>query len=58
MNSHLSLKTPDGHNKACDMVKLIKDDYGDRMVVFLLRIEVMSAAQTLDSDGFCDGKSM
>ena len=40
------------------MVKLIKDDYGDRMVVFLLRIEVMSAAQTLDSDGFCDGKSM
>jgi predicted nucleic acid-binding protein len=58
VQSHLSLKTPDGHTKGCNMVRLIKTDYGDRMVVFLSQIDVLSAAQTFDSDEFCDGRVM
>jgi hypothetical protein len=56
VKSHLSLKTPNGHNKGSDMVRLIKADYADRMIVFLLQIDVLSTAQTFDSDEICNGR--
>jgi hypothetical protein len=58
VKSHLSLKTPNGHNKGCDMVRLIKADYGDRMITLLLQIDVLSTAQTFDSEEFCNGKTI
>jgi hypothetical protein len=56
VKSHLGLKTPIAHDKACDMVKLIESDYGDKMVVFLLKIELLLTAQSFDSSELCNGK--
>jgi hypothetical protein len=58
VKSHLSLKTPNGNNKGSDMVRLIKADYGDRMIVFLLQIDVLLSAEPFDGDEFCNGNIM
>lgn len=39
------------------LLKLMEADYGDKMVVSLLKIELLSAAEHIDASEYYNGKS-
>ncbi|KAH7090298.1 meiosis protein SPO22/ZIP4 like-domain-containing protein [Paraphoma chrysanthemicola] len=52
VQAYMKLKTPDARDKAWQMLKLMEADYTDKMAVSLLKIELLSAADSLDSNEF------
>ncbi|KAF2130996.1 SPO22-domain-containing protein [Dothidotthia symphoricarpi CBS 119687] len=52
VHAHMKLKTPEAQDKAWHMVGLMETEYGDKMVVPLLKIELLSAAETFDTTEF------
>ncbi|KAF1916890.1 meiosis protein SPO22/ZIP4 like-domain-containing protein [Ampelomyces quisqualis] len=52
VQAHLRMNTAEARDKAWHMVKLMETDYADKMVVSLLKIELLSAAETFDSSEF------
>ncbi|KAH8730487.1 meiosis protein SPO22/ZIP4 like-domain-containing protein [Phaeosphaeriaceae sp. PMI808] len=52
VQGYMKLNTSDAREKAQNMVKLMETDYADKMVVSLLKIELLSAAETIDSSEF------
>ncbi|KAF1835983.1 SPO22-domain-containing protein [Decorospora gaudefroyi] len=56
VQAYMKLKTPDALEKAWQMVKLMEADFGDKMIVSLLKIELLSDAKTIDTTEFYNGK--
>ncbi|KAF1852174.1 SPO22-domain-containing protein [Cucurbitaria berberidis CBS 394.84] len=52
VQAYMKLKTPETQDKAWHMVKLMETDFGDKMVVSLLKIELLSDAETIDTTEF------
>ncbi|KAH7075854.1 meiosis protein SPO22/ZIP4 like-domain-containing protein [Paraphoma chrysanthemicola] len=52
VQAYMKLKTSDAREKAWQMLKLMEADYADKMAVSLLKIELLSAADSLDSNEF------
>jgi hypothetical protein len=48
--SHLALDTPESVAKAQDLVELMEADYGDKLLVSLLRLEILSTQAQPDAD--------
>jgi hypothetical protein len=48
----MKMKNTDAQEKAWQMVKLMETDFGDKMIVSLLKIELLSEAQTIDTNEF------
>lgn len=53
----MKLETADATDKAWHLVKLMEADYGDKMVVSLLKIELLSAAEHIDEADYYSGKA-
>ncbi len=58
----MELKTAEAIDKAWQLVKLMDTDYGDKMVLLLLKLELISVAERVDDveyyNGEWDGKSV
>ena len=52
----MKLETPEATNKAWDLVKLMEVDYGDKLVVSLLKTELISSAERVDVGEYYNGK--
>ncbi|KAL6711348.1 sporulation-specific protein 22 [Coniothyrium glycines] len=52
VQAHMKLRTPESKDKAWQMVKLLETDFGDKMIVLLLKIELLSEAETMDTPEF------
>lgn len=50
--AYMKQKTPEAQDKASQMVKLMETDFGDKMVVPLLKLELLSHAETIDTVEF------
>lgn len=51
----MKLGTPEGTDKAWHLVKIMETDYGDKMVVFLLKIELIQTAEHIDESEYYNG---
>ncbi|KAI4944815.1 hypothetical protein J4E91_008503 [Alternaria rosae] len=56
VKAYMKTKTPIAEEKAWQMVKLMETDFGDKMIVSLLKIELLSEAETMDTSEFYNGK--
>ena len=54
----MKLGAADSADKAWQLVKLMEADYGDKLVVSLLKIELLSAAEHVDAAEYYAGKSI
>lgn len=54
----MKTKTPETHEKAWQMMKLLETDFGDKMVVSLLKLELLSDAKTIDTTEFYNGNTV
>lgn len=54
----MKLDTTDANDKAWQLFKLMEADYGDKLVVSLLKIELLSAAEHVDAAEYYAGKSI
>ena len=52
----MTLKTAEGTDRAWHLVKLMEADYGEKMVVPLLKIELLSASEHIDENEYYNGK--
>lgn len=52
VQTHMKLKSPEAQKKAWHIMKLMETDYGDKMIILLLRIELLSAAESFDAAEF------
>ncbi|KAF2848838.1 SPO22-domain-containing protein [Plenodomus tracheiphilus IPT5] len=52
IQAYMKITTSDALDKAWGMVKLMETDFGDKMVVLLLKIELLTVAETLDTTEF------
>ncbi|KAF1940662.1 SPO22-domain-containing protein [Clathrospora elynae] len=52
VQAYMKLKAPDAQEKAWQMVKLMETDFGDKMAVSLLKIELLSEAESFDTAEF------
>ncbi|KAF2036041.1 SPO22-domain-containing protein [Setomelanomma holmii] len=52
VQAHMKVDTTDARDRAWQMIKLMETDYTDKMVVALLKIELLSKAPTLDTDEY------
>ncbi|OAK98096.1 SPO22-domain-containing protein [Phaeosphaeriaceae sp. SRC1lsM3a] len=52
VQAQMNTKTIEAREKAWEMMKLMETDYADKLAVFLLKMELLSAAETFDSSGF------
>ncbi|OCK77725.1 SPO22-domain-containing protein [Lepidopterella palustris CBS 459.81] len=52
VKAFMKLKNPDAEGKAWELVNLLETDYGDKMVVSLLKLELLSSAATIDADQY------
>ncbi|KAF2629751.1 SPO22-domain-containing protein [Macroventuria anomochaeta] len=52
VQAHMKLETANATDKAWHLVKLMEADYGDKMAVSLLKIELLSAAEHVDEDEY------
>jgi|SRR5690242_18208009 len=57
VQAHMELRSTDATNRAWHLVKLMEADYGDKMVVSLLKIELISAAEHVDEAEYYHGES-
>ncbi|KAF2463463.1 SPO22-domain-containing protein [Lindgomyces ingoldianus] len=48
VQGYIKLKTPEAQKRAEDMVNLLETDYGEKMAVSLLRLELLSATELTD----------
>ena len=53
----MKLETAEATDKAWHLVKLMEADYEDKMVVLLLKIELLSGSEHLDEAEYYNGKS-
>lgn len=53
----MKLDTAEATDKAWHLVKLMEADYGDKMVVSLLKIELLSVAEHVDEAEYYGGKA-
>lgn len=51
----MKTRAPETQEKAWQMVKLLETDFGDKMVVSLLKLELLSEAETIDTTEFYNG---
>lgn len=56
VQAHMELKLTDATDRAWQLVKLMEADYGDKMVVSLLKIELLSAAEHIDEAEYYHGE--
>ena len=56
VQAHMTLKTAEGTDRAWHLVKLMEADYGEKMVVPLLKIELLSASEHIDENEYYNGK--
>ncbi|KAL1601070.1 sporulation-specific protein 22 [Nothophoma quercina] len=56
IQAHMTLKTAEGTDRAWHLVKLMEADYGEKMVVPLLKIELLSASEHIDENEYYNGK--
>ncbi|KAI4675119.1 uncharacterized protein J4E88_008023 [Alternaria novae-zelandiae] len=56
VKAYMKTKTPITQEKAWQMVKLMETDFGDKMIVSLLKIELLSEAETMDTSEFYNGE--
>jgi hypothetical protein len=56
VQAHIELKKPEGIKKAAHLVGLMEADYGDKMVVSLLKLELISAVDHIDHNEYHSGK--
>ncbi|KAI4712219.1 hypothetical protein J4E89_002485 [Alternaria sp. Ai002NY15] len=56
VKAYMKTKTPIAQEKAWQMLKLMETDFGDKMIVSLLKIELLSEAETMDTSEFYNGK--
>ncbi|KAI5375420.1 hypothetical protein J4E82_005842 [Alternaria postmessia] len=52
VNAYMKTKTMETQEKAWQMMRLMETDFGDKMMVSLLKIELLSEAQTFDTTEF------
>ncbi|KAL7773732.1 hypothetical protein CFE70_003699 [Pyrenophora teres f. teres 0-1] len=52
VQAYTKMKTPDAQEKAWHMVNLMDTDFSDKMVVSLLKVELLSEAHTIDTSEF------
>ena len=52
VNAYMKTKTMETQEKAWQMMRLMETDFGDKMIVSLLKIELLSEAQTFDTTEF------
>lgn len=52
IQSLLGLKSPEAQQKAWELISLLETDYSDKMVVSLLKLELLSSAKSLDGDQY------
>ncbi|KAI0588960.1 SPO22 domain-containing protein [Pyrenophora tritici-repentis] len=52
VQAYMKMNTPDAQEKAWHMVNLMDTDFGDKMVVSLLKVELLSEAHTIDTAEF------
>ena len=52
VKAYVGTKTADTQEKAWQMMKLMETDFGDKMIVSLLKIELLSEAQSIDTAEF------
>ncbi|RMZ74395.1 transcription factor [Pyrenophora seminiperda CCB06] len=55
VQAYMKMKTPDTQEKAWHVLKLMETDFGDKMVVSLLKVELLSEAHTIDTCEFYNG---
>lgn len=53
----MKLLTSEGIEKAWHLVKLMETDYGDKMAVSLLKIELILSNERVDEHDYYNGKS-
>ncbi|KAJ4319655.1 sporulation-specific protein 22 [Neodidymelliopsis sp. IMI 364377] len=58
VQAHIELKKPEGIKKASHLVRLMETDYGDKMVVSLLKIELILAADSIDHNEYHGGNNV
>lgn len=56
VQANLKLQTVEAVERAWDLVKLMEADYCDKMVVSLLKIELLSSAEHIDKAEFYKGR--
>jgi hypothetical protein len=62
VQAYMKLKTPEAREKAWQMIKLMEivslsvATVTDKMVVSLLKIDMLSASETIDSNEFYNGE--
>ncbi|KAJ5063293.1 meiosis protein SPO22/ZIP4 like-domain-containing protein [Bipolaris maydis] len=52
VQAYMKIKTPETQNKAWQMMKLMETDFGDKMGVLLLRLELLSETEKFDTTEF------
>ncbi|KAI8934580.1 hypothetical protein NX059_008278 [Plenodomus lindquistii] len=55
VQAYMRMTTPDAQDKAWGMMKLMETDFGDKMIVSLLKIELLSAAETMNTAEYYNG---
>ena len=58
VQAHMKLGTTEAIGRAWHLVKLMDTDYCDKMVVSLLKIELLSIAEHVDEAEYYNGKRM
>lgn len=56
VQAHLKVGTNEATNRAWDLLRLMETDYCDKMVVSLLKLELLSNAETVDEAEYYNGK--
>ncbi|KAL5114846.1 sporulation-specific protein 22 [Pleosporales sp. CAS-2024a] len=57
VQAYMKLGTTEAKDKAWNMLKLMETDYADKMLVSLLKIELLSLSDVFDSGEFYNGRS-
>ncbi|ORY11635.1 meiosis protein SPO22/ZIP4 like-domain-containing protein [Clohesyomyces aquaticus] len=52
VQAYMKLKNPEAQRKAGDMVKILEADYGEKMVVSLLKLELITTADKIDASQY------
>lgn len=56
VQAHIQQKTSEATDKAWHLVKLMETDYGDKLVVSLLKIELLSSADHINESEYYNGE--
>ncbi|KAF1997925.1 SPO22-domain-containing protein [Amniculicola lignicola CBS 123094] len=52
VQAYMKQKGPETQMRAWDIVKLLEEDFGDKMIVSLLKLELLSTAESIDINQF------